>query len=84
MCEAFGCTPSEAMQQDWALVRRILDYRNARTAVDVFNQGRKGVETMQRYPVLAQILVEMHRAQDATATAEGLIGEMGQGDGISG
>lgn len=29
VCEAFGCTPAEAEQQDPELVRRIFDVRNA-------------------------------------------------------
>lgn len=32
MCEAFGCTPSEALEQDPALVFGILEYRLAAQA----------------------------------------------------
>lgn len=27
VCEAFGCTPKEALEQDWRVVKNILDYR---------------------------------------------------------
>lgn len=34
ICEAFGCSPSEALRQDWALVRAVLDYRAMEAAKD--------------------------------------------------
>lgn len=37
MCEEFGCTPAEALRQDWRLVRDIMDlraYARAKVAVD--------------------------------------------------
>ena len=34
VCEAFGCTPAEAEQQDWQLVKAILEYRAAQHGLD--------------------------------------------------
>jgi hypothetical protein len=41
----------------------ILDYRNAKYAVVLFNQGSKGATELRKYPHLLQILLEMKRAQ---------------------
>ena len=67
VCEAFGCLPDEAERQDQALVRAILDYRNAKHAIELFNQGDRGAQALQKHPQLLALLVEMHRAQGGTA-----------------
>lgn len=64
------------MRQDWTLVQAVLDYRNAGVAVELFNQGRKGVEQIQREPLLAEILLELHRAQDGAVTMAGVVADM--------
>ncbi len=43
-------------------------------AIDVFNSGN--IEAMQKSPALANILLEMHRAQGTPATTEGLMATM--------
>jgi hypothetical protein len=62
ICEAFSCTPAEAEAQDWRLVRRVFDYRNARSAIDLFNQ-KNGAAELAKHPHLGSLLLEMHRAQ---------------------
>jgi len=37
ICEAFGCTPGEAMAQDWATVKAVLDYRLMAQAKELHN-----------------------------------------------
>lgn len=56
-----------ALQQDPALVWAVFEYRAARTAVDLFNQGNKGYERLSKEPALQRILLEMHRAQQGDA-----------------
>ena len=70
VCDAFHCTPKEALVQDWTLVQGVFDYRNAKTAVELFNQGKKGVEELGKKPALMNLLVELHRAQFDAATLE--------------
>lgn len=36
ICKAFGCTPAEALEQDYELVTSILEARTAQDAVDLF------------------------------------------------
>lgn len=38
MCEAFGCPPDVALQQDWQMVKAILEYRVAESAKAQHNQ----------------------------------------------
>lgn len=62
---AFGCTPDVAVQLDWPLVSRVLEYRTAVAARDAFNdkdRGR-GFERLQSDPAYLRILSMMHRAQ---------------------
>ncbi|MDO8704083.1 MAG: hypothetical protein Q7J84_03975 [Sulfuricaulis sp.] len=61
-------------------MQSVLDYRNAKAAIDLFNQGRKGAEEMQKHPELGQLLVEMHRAQETTLTVEDLMSDMEKRD----
>ena len=70
VCEAFTCTPDVALRQDWTLVGSVFDYRNAKAAVDLFNQGKKGTEALNKQPALMNLLVEMHRAQLGVDTLE--------------
>lgn len=70
VCDAFHCTPKEALVQDWTLVQGVFDYRNARAAVDLFNQGKKGLESLGKQPALMDLLVELHRAQFDAASLE--------------
>jgi hypothetical protein len=65
ICEAFGCTPAEALRQDWHLVEAVLDYRAARAAIDVMNgpEASRSFETLKRNPRLVEVLSMMARAQ---------------------
>ena len=38
ICEAFHCLPSEAMDENWAVIREILEYRMLTSAKDQHNQ----------------------------------------------
>jgi hypothetical protein len=73
ICSAFGCTPSEAERQDGVLVSRILDYRNAKAAIDLLNGGQAGAAELMKHPELADLLLEMHRAQGTEMTREQLL-----------
>ncbi len=63
ICEAFTCTPSQAIKEDWPLVKAILEYRTAKWAVDTFNDRDHGMQTMQRNPQLLDMLKERVQAQ---------------------
>lgn len=81
VCSSFGCTPTEAMRQDWTLVCAVLDYRNAQAAIELFNAGSKGIEQLGKHPELGQLLLEMHRAQGSEATMDGIVSDMrGRGE----
>jgi hypothetical protein len=70
VCEAFGIAPLEAERQDWGLVKAILDYRNAKWAVESFNDLEHGQAIMQRNPHLMELLRDMVRAQLGSADEE--------------
>lgn len=65
VCEAFGCPPSVAEEQDLTTVQAVLDYRMARAARDTFNQPdrARAFEALQANPELLRMLSMMHRAQ---------------------
>lgn len=65
MCEIFGCTPDAAEELEPTKVARVIEYRAARRAVELFNQGAKGLEQMVKAPVLAAVLRDMMRAQES-------------------
>jgi len=48
---------------DWLALERILDYRRAQAAIDLFNDGSKGLAALRERPDLTAILLEMGRAQ---------------------
>ncbi len=66
VCEAFGCPPDVAARQDPALVRAVLDYRNAHTARDLYDAPDKAraFATLARNPELSLLLARMRRAQE--------------------
>lgn len=68
----FNCPPDVALRQDWPTVRAIIDYRNATEALEAANDTKHGVKRLQQAPHLAALLLEMHRAQNADATLDGL------------
>lgn len=72
----FSCTPSAALEQDWPTVQAVMDYRNARQAIDYFNQGREGLEQLGKYPFLQQILLDLHRAQQPGLTLGDVLADM--------
>lgn len=63
VCDAFGCTPLEAEQQPWSLVQAILDYRAAKTVMDLTEQGEGGAKVLAKYPSLLQGLEQVRMAQ---------------------
>lgn len=48
---------------DWRQLMAILDYRRAHAAIDLLNSGSRGFEELRKRPDLAELLVEMGRAQ---------------------
>jgi hypothetical protein len=81
ICEAFGCAPDVAERQNWQTVKAILEYRAAKAAVDMVNQGNSGMEELAKHPSLGNLLVEMHRAQGTETTVEAIMADMqGRGD----
>lgn len=72
MCETFGCLPDEAERQDPQLVRRIIQYRNAKLAVSWFNEPGKGIERLQEHPALVTLLTAMREAQGVTDAPDAL------------
>ena len=68
ICEAFGCTPAEALRQDWRLVEAVLDYRAAeRAAALLASDG--GDELLAQQPALQRLLLDMRRAQNQATEA---------------
>lgn len=63
ICEAFGCTPAEALRQDWPLVQAVLDYRAAQRAAALL-AGADGAERLAQEPALQRLLLDMRRAQN--------------------
>lgn len=61
MCEAFGCTPSEALQQDPQLVLPILEYRLAQSAKEQHGRdASKMTEAQVRlFTEMARLLEEI-------------------------
>ena len=66
ICEAFGCTPAEALRQNWPLVRDILDYRAAERAAELL-ASEGGDEVLAQQPALQRLLLDMRRAQSQAA-----------------
>jgi hypothetical protein len=38
ICEAFGCLPSEVLEEDWTTIKSIMDYRLLVSAREQHNQ----------------------------------------------
>ena len=66
ICEAFGCTPAEALKQDWPLVEAVLDYRAAERAAALL-AGENGAERLAQHPALQRLLLDMCSAQNQAA-----------------
>ena len=47
LCDSFGCLPSEVMDEDWRLVRDILDYRLLMSAKAQHNQDASQMQPAQ-------------------------------------
>ena len=47
VCESFGCLPSEVMDEDWKLIRDILDYRLLMSAKDQHNNDASKMHPSQ-------------------------------------
>lgn len=63
ICKAFSCPPDVAERQNPQLVRALLDARNARVGIDLFNQGKPGYEQLTRMTDVVHLLLEIARAQ---------------------
>lgn len=70
ICEAFGCTPAEALQQDWPLVEAVLDYRAAAQAAELL-ASEGGAEVLAKQPALQRLLLDMRQAQNQAAKPAG-------------
>ena len=57
VCEAFGCLPSEAMKEDWGVIREILDYRMLASARDQHNE-----DATKMQPAQVELWTEMVKA----------------------
>lgn len=65
VCRAFGCTPAEALKQDWALVRNILEWRSVQDAKEKHN-----VDVTKLTPGQAQLWAEMIEASTGAMIEE--------------
>ena len=54
----------------------VLEWRSAQRAVDLFNQGRPGIEALEKEPYLQAMLVEMSQAGGREADWPTLRAEM--------
>lgn len=61
-------TLEELRQADYQSLARIVDYRRARLAIDLFNGGRQGAEQLGKRPDLTALLLEMGKAQGGQQT----------------
>ena len=75
ICTAFNCSPDVAARQDLVLVQGILDYRNAKQAIGLMNQGATGFDELSKQPHLTDLLLRMVRAQGAGMATIGDIAE---------
>jgi len=57
-------TVSGLLREDWLTLERILDYRRARLAIDLFNGGQRGQAELAERDDLMGLLLEMGRAQN--------------------
>ena len=62
ICEAFTCTPREALRQDWPTVQAVLEYRALEQAITLMNR-KGGMAELEKRPELVALLLETHRAQ---------------------
>lgn len=61
-------TVETLLAADWLTLERILDYRHARLAIDLFNGGPQGVEQLGNRPDLTDLLLELGKAQAGEQT----------------
>lgn len=54
----------------------IVEYRRARTAIDLFNSGRDGAEQLGKRPDLTNLLLEIAKAQDSETELEHVYGTL--------
>ena len=47
LCEAFGCLPSQIMDENWATLKEIMDYRLLVSARDQHNQDASRMQPAQ-------------------------------------
>ena len=64
VCEAFGCMPRQARRESWADVEAVMEYRMAKHALSVFNEGGEALKEFEAQPAFAALLMEMRRAQE--------------------
>lgn len=47
ICESFGCLPSQALEEDWGVVRDIMEYRLLLSAREQHNQDASKMQPSQ-------------------------------------
>ena len=63
VCETFHCLPDAALRQDPRIVREIMEFRAARTAIELFRGGNAGAEQLAKSPGLLAMLATLTEAQ---------------------
>lgn len=64
ICEVFGCTPSEAEEQDLSLVHAILEYRQVAEVLRIEQSGTDAEKQyMASHPEMAAALERLHQTQ---------------------
>lgn len=69
-------TLGELLAEDWPSLVAILDYRRAKSALDLFNGGKDGAARLQEHPDLLELLLEMARAQSPEVTLDDLLSDL--------
>jgi hypothetical protein len=63
VCDAFTTVPDVAERQPAQVVRAVLDYRNAKYALSLLEQGTAGFEQLSKNAGLQLLLLDLLRAQ---------------------
>lgn len=66
ICQVFDCPPSVALEQDHMMVKRVLEWRMATRAIELFNAGEDGKRELASNPGLLRVLNLMRDAQAGT------------------
>lgn len=71
VCTAFGICPCHAETENYPLITAILDYRNAKHAIELMNRGGDGFDQLAKHPYLGELLLRMLKAQDVVMESPG-------------